>query len=320
MLPRLDVDVIRQAQRHGHRRKGLLDLALERVDRGDRRVLSARQHDHLVARSHHSAGELARVGAVVRHAARRWTDHPLDGEAHVDQVAVGGDVDVLEVVEQRRPLIPGHRLRAIDHVVAEQRRDRDERHVGHLQAGSEAVEVLDDRVEDALVEVHEVHLVDAHHDVRDAEQRADEGMALGLRYDALASVDEHDRQVGRRSARDHVARVLLVSRRVGDDEAPLRGREIAVGDVDRDALLALRPQPVGQQREVDEVVAHALARRLHLRELVAEHLLGVVEQPADQRALAVVHRAGCGEPQQVRRALGQAAEGLLRSLAARLHE
>ena len=77
-------------------------------------------------------------------------------------------------------------------------------------------------VEHRLVEVDEVHLVDAHDDVRDRQQRADERVALGLRDDALARVDEHDREVRRRGARDHVARVLLVARRVGDDEAPLR--------------------------------------------------------------------------------------------------
>ena len=98
--------------------------------------------------------------------------------------------------------------------------------------------------------------------------------------------------------------------RVGDDEAPLRGREVAVGDVDRDALLALGAQAVGQQRQVEEVVAHPLAGLLDVRELVGEHLLGVVEQAPDQRALAVVDRARRGEAQQVGRALGQPAEDL----------
>src|SRR2546426_116209 len=51
----------------------------------------------------------------------------------------------------------------------------------------------------------------------------------------------------------HVAGVLLVSGSVGDDElAPGRG-EIAVGDVDGDALLALRLEPVGEQRQVEEI-------------------------------------------------------------------
>src|SRR5206468_449076 len=42
--------------------------------------------------------------------------------------------------------------------------------------------------------------------------------------------------------------------------------------------------------------------------------LGVVEQAPDQRALAVVDRAGGGEPQQVRRPLGEAAEDRIGAL------
>ncbi len=180
---------------------------------------------------------------------------------------------MLEVVQQRRSFVPGHLLGAVDDVVAEQRGDRDVGQVGHLQASREGVELLDDRIEYALVEVDEVHLVDAHDHVRNRQQRADESVALGLREHALARVDEHDRQVGRRGARDHVARVLLVAGRVGDDEAPLRRGEVAVRDVDRDPLLALRAQTVGQQRQVEEVVAHPLAGLLDVLELVGQHLL-----------------------------------------------
>ena len=69
----------------------------------------------------------------------------------------------------------------------------------------------------------------------------------------------------------------------------------AVGDVDRDALLALGAQAVGEQREVEPVDAALL----DVRELVGQHGLGVVQQPADQRRLAVVDAAGGGEAQQV---------------------
>ena len=64
-------------------------------------------------------------------------------------------------------------------------------------------------------------------------------MAARLGQHALARVDQDDGEVGGRGAGDHVARVLLVARRVGDDELALVGGEEAVGDVDRDALLAL---------------------------------------------------------------------------------
>jgi hypothetical protein len=49
---------------------------------------------------------------------------------------------------------------------------------------------------------------------------------------------------------------------VGDDERPPRRGEVAVGDVDRDALLALGAQAVGQQREVDLAVRRAALGRL----------------------------------------------------------
>ena len=96
------------------------------------------------------------------------------------------------------------------------------------------------------------------------------------------------------------------------------GREVAVGDVDRDALLALGAQAVGQQRQVEEVRAHPLARLLDVLQLVGEHLLGVVQQPPDQRALAVVDRAGGGEAQQLGRALGQPREDVARLAPRRL--
>ncbi len=123
-------------------------------------------------------------------------------------------------------------------------------------------------MEPGLVEVDEVHLVDGEDDVRDPEERGDEGVPPRLLDDALARVDEHDRDVRGRGARDHVARVLDVAGRVGELEAAARRDEGAVGDVDRDALLALGAQAVGEEREVDVAVAAALARLLDVLELV----------------------------------------------------
>ena len=73
--------------------------------------------------------------------------------------------------------------------------------------------------------------------------------------------------------------------RVGDDELALVGGEIAIGDVDRDALLALGLQAVGEQREIDLAGAgRADLGRVLLdgRELILVDHLGVVEQPADE--------------------------------------
>ena len=119
---------------------------------------------------------------------------------------------------------------------------------------------------------------------------------------AVAGVDEDDGQLARRGAGGHVARVLLVAGRVGDDELAAVGREVAVRHVDGDALLALGLQAVGQQGEVDLAGAGGadlLAVALHRGELVLVDHLGVVQQPADERALAVVDAAAGEEAQQL---------------------
>ncbi len=83
-------------------------------------------------------------------------------------------------------------------------------------------------------------------------------MAARLGEDAFAGVDQDDGHVGGGGAGGHVAGVLLVAGSVGDDELAMRGGEVAVGDIDGDALLPLGAQAVGELGEVD-------ARWLHWR-------------------------------------------------------
>ena len=170
-----------------------------------------------------------------------------------------------------------------------------------MQIGeAERLEVACDLVVALLRPVDEIHLVDGDRDVRHAQDRRDVGVAARLLDDAVARVDEDHRDVGGRGARHHVARVLHVARRVGELEAAARRDERAVGDVDRDALLALGAEAVGEQREIDVAVAAALRRLLDVLHLVDEDLLRVVEQPADQRRLAVVDRAARDETEELR--------------------
>ena len=108
----------------------------------------------------------------------------------------------------------------------------------------------------------------------------------------MTGIDQHDRDVGGGGTRHHVAGVLRVPWRVGDDEAAVRRGEVAMCDVDRDALLALGSQAVGQQCKVALAVAVPPAGLLDRSELILEHGLGVVQETTDQRALAVVDAAG----------------------------
>ena len=248
--------------------------------------------------SQHPGGDLAGVAAVVAVLGGLGADHVLHREAHVDQVAVAREVHRLEVVEQRRSLVPRHVGGAVDDVVAVERRDRDERDVVEIEAGGELGELGADLVEAVRVVVDEVHLVDADDEVRHAEQRDEQAVAAGLLDDAVTGVDEHDRQVGGRRSGDHVARVLDVARAVGDDELALGGREVAVGDVDRDALLPLGAEPVGEEGQVDVVVAAPPADGLDVFELVLEDRFRVVQEASDQGRLAVVDAADGGEAQR----------------------
>src|SRR6187402_2236416 len=125
-------------------------------------------------------------------------------------------------------------------------------------------------------------------------------MAPRLRYHALPGINQNDRQVGGGGAGRHVARVLFVAGRIGDDEFALRRREEAVGYVDRDALLALGFEPVDQQCEIDVVAGRAMLPGIALQrgELILEYLPGIGQQAANQRRLAVVDRAAGQESEQ----------------------
>ena len=76
------------------------------LDRGDAAGLPGGQHDDLVTGAHHTAGNGAGIAAVVGVLVGLRPDHVLHREAHVDEVAVAGDVHLLEMRQQRGPVVP----------------------------------------------------------------------------------------------------------------------------------------------------------------------------------------------------------------------
>src|SRR4029078_10305094 len=130
--------------------------------------------------------------------------HVLHRKSKVFQVAVGADVDRFQKVHQRGPVVPRHFRALADDVVAFQGRNVQEVHVGQVETGSERLIVAPDLVVDLLRVVNNVHFVDRDDNVLDAEERNNEGMALGLDEDAVSGVDEDDGEVGGRSAGGHV--------------------------------------------------------------------------------------------------------------------
>ena len=256
--------------------------------------------EDLVAGFEDAAGDAAGIAAEVVVGGEVGADDVLDGEAGVDVVGVGADVNGFEVVEEGGSLVPGHVGGFVDDVVAFEGGDGDEGDVDEVvEAGGEGFEGGGDLVEGFLGVADEVHFVDGEDDVLDAEEVGDEGVAAGLFDDAFAGVDEDDGEVGGGGAGDHVAGVLDVAGGVGDDEFAAGGGEVAVGDVDGDALFAFGAEAVGEEGEVDVVGAALGGGALEGFELVFEDVFGVVEEAADEGALAVVHAAGGGEAEEV---------------------
>ena len=153
------------------------------------------------------------------------------------------------MVQHGRPVPPSHRLALRDDVVPAKRADGDGEDIGLAVArlAHHRVEVGTDPIERRAVVADEVHLVHARDEMTDAEQRRDARMTARLLEDPEPRVDEDERGVGRRRAGRHVACILHMTRRVGDDELPLLGREVPVRDVDRDALFALGGEAVGEE-------------------------------------------------------------------------
>ena len=147
-------------------------------------------------------------------------------------------------------------------------------------------------------EIHQIHFVDAHHEVLDAQERRDETVPVGLFHEAVPRVDQDDRQIRGRGAGHHVSGVLDVARRVGDDELASWCGKVSVGHVDGDALFALGTQADGKEAQVGVLEALLPARRFDGFELVFEDALAVVEESANEGALAVVDAAGGREAEE----------------------
>ena len=126
-----------------------------------------------------------------------------------------------------------------------------------------------------------------------AEQVDEQRMASGLGQDTLSGINQQDGKVGGRGARDHIAGILLMARRVRDNEFAAFGFEIAISDVDGYALFAFGGQPIDQKRKVK--LAATRSDRLRIggqrRRMVVIDASGVVKQATDQGGLAIVHRA-----------------------------
>ena len=114
-----------------------------------------------------------------------------------------------------------------------------------------------------LIVVDQIHFVDRDDDVRHTEQCEQGGVAFGLCEQGnlavtakiqFAHIDQHNCGMRGRCAGDHIARVLLVTGRVGDDVFTTRRGEVAIRDVDGDALFTFGFEAIGEQRKVNAAI------------------------------------------------------------------
>ena len=290
------VDLVGEGQRDRLARHGLVEVAREGHDPLERGGLARGQHAQGRARLCGPAGDEPGESAKVEIGAV----DPLHRHPERLVLRIGGiELDGLEMLDQRGTGVPEHVVRRAGDVVALEARDRHGGEALDPDLGGEARVIGDDRLVGRLIVIDQIHLVDRQHDPANPQPVAQEAVPPGLDQHALARIDQDHRQLGGGGAGDHVAGVLLVAGAIGDDELAPVGRKEAIGDVDGDALLALGGQPVDQQRVVELLPLRAdpFAVALETGELVLEDHLAVVEQPPDQRRLAVVDAAAGDEAQ-----------------------
>ena len=153
-----------------------------------------------------------------------------------------------------------------------------------------------------------VHLVDDDHDLPDAEQMQQVAVPPRLVAHAFGRVDHQDGGVGLRRAGDHVAQEFGVARRIDQHEIPRARAELDLAGVDGDVLVALGLQRIEHERPFERHAAPR-AHGLQLFELAVRQAVGFVEQPADQRRLAVVDMADDDDADQ-RPRIGRAPRGV----------
>src|SRR2546426_1307475 len=216
----------------------------------------------------------------------------LHREAQREVRRLRRDRELVQRLDERRPLVPRHLGRRLDDVLAFVRADRDEGDLVDLVAdasqepGELRLQFGEPRFRKGRL--RRVHLVDRDDELLHAEGACEEDVLLRLRLDAFRPADDEDSGVRLGRARDHVLDEVPVARGVDDREVVLVRVKALVRDVDRQAALPLLLHLVHDEGELERGLAHLLGELLQILEFVRVDVPGVVEDPADGRRLPVV--------------------------------
>ena len=147
-----------------------------------------------------------------------------------------------------------------------------------------------DLAEPAGAEIDPVHLVDDDRDLLDPQKMQQITVPSGLVAHAFQRVDDQDRAVGLRGARDHVAQELGVAGRVDQHHVTRTGAEANLRGVDGDALVALGLQRIEKKRPFERHAAPRADGFEHFK-LALGQAAGFVQQAADEGGFAVIDMA-----------------------------
>ncbi len=253
------------------------------LDRAHLRALLARHHHDLVAHSDVAAFHAARDDAPLVELV-----DGLHREAQREVRRRARRRKRIERLQHGRALVPLRRRRLARDAVAVARGDRDDGGGRQPQAFEMRADLMGDLAEARRIEADAVHLVDHHRHLPHAEQMQEIAVAPRLVAHALARVDEEKRGVGLRRAGDHVAQKLRMTGRVDQHDIARARAQMDLARVDGDALVALRLQRIEQERPL-ELHPAPRAHGLQRVELALRQIARLVQQPPDQRRLAVVH-------------------------------
>ncbi len=238
-----DVDFIFQYQRDGFACRRFLQIAVEGHDARHGRLYAWRQHLNALADLHGAGSQ--RAGETTEIEVRAV--HVLNRETHRLGIHRTTNFHRLQHFQQRRAAVPGKVVAVAGNVIAFQRGQRYEANIEIARQLLGKGQILfANAVKGLFAVADEIHFIDSHHQMFDAQQCGNKAVTTGLIQHTFTRVDQQNRQVAGRRAGGHVTGVLLVPRGVGDNKFTLLSGEIAVRHVDGDALLALGLQAIHQ--------------------------------------------------------------------------
>ena len=103
---------------------------------------------------------------------------------------VASDIERLQKLEQAGAFVPRRLVGPFGHVVALECRHRHEGLVSTREFRGERFEIRLDPIVNGLIPVDDVHLVDGHDDLGNAQERGDHAVPSGLHAHAVSGIDQ----------------------------------------------------------------------------------------------------------------------------------